>query len=215
MPVIYNYNGANGVEASIWRIEEELDYFRSAMYMYEEEKSEITGLSKRKLLEWFASRYLLHILSGWDYRGACLKDEYGKPYLSGSDHYISLSHSNDWIAAAASLQPVGVDIQLIVDKITRIAPKFARDMELDFVGGNEYILGLHYLWGAKESIYKAYGKGNLDFKNDIQINPFHVGSKIKTTATLELGETKMTFDIQAKQIQNYVLVLATDSTDPS
>ena len=211
MAIIYEYKGADEVEAAIWRIEEELDYFRSAMYLYEEEKDEIEGLSKRKLLEWFASRFLLHKLSGWDYRGACLKDDFGKPFLAGSGHFISLSHSNDWIAAAASLKPIGVDIQLIVGKISRIAPKFASKEELDFVEGSDYILGLHYLWGIKESIYKAYGKGNLEFKRNIKVSPFDVGPQIITTALLDFGNEQFNYNIQAKLIDNYVLVLATDN----
>jgi len=213
MPIFYNYRNDHGVEVSIWKLEEELDYFRSAMYLYEEEKEEIKGLSTRKLLEWYASRYLLHKLSGWDYRGACLKDGYGKPYLLGSKHYISLSHSNNWIAAAEGLPAVGVDIQLIVTKITRIAPKFAGEEELEFVEGDDNILGLHFIWGAKESIYKAYGKGNIDLRKNIRVAPFDITSQIRTTAVLTLENIRMTFDIQAQKLENYVLVLATDITD--
>lgn len=211
MPIVYYHKNEDGTAVSIWKLEEELDFFRSAMYLYEEEKAEIENLSSRKLLEWYASRYLLHKISGWDHRGPCLKDEHGKPYL-GNNFHISLSHSNDWIAAAASEPAIGIDVQIIVEKITRIAPKFASAKELEFLAGDNFILGLHILWGAKESIYKAYGKRGIDFKKHIKIKPFKVGKKVNTTAIFTLEGLEMKFNIYAEQLDNYVLVLATHIT---
>ena len=209
MPLDFSAKYNNDVAVSIWRLEEELDYFRSSMYLYEDELDEIDGLSERKLMEWYASRYLLYRMSGWDYRGPCLKDKHGKPYLEGSPLNISLSHSHDRIAAAVGPRQIGVDIQFIVKKITRIAPKFSSEKELQFVQGEHYILGYHFIWGAKESIYKAYGKRNIDFKKDIAIEPFSVNREIETTAALTLEDSRMYFYIHAKQLDDYVLVLAT------
>lgn len=208
MPIIYNHNDIFGSHVGIWRIEEELDYFRSSMYLYEHEREEIADLSSRKLLEWYASRFLLYKMTDDASRGACVKDEYGKPFIEGSDRYISLSHSNDWIAVASSKVAIGVDIQIIVDKITRIAHRIYSPEEIDSVEGDQYILGLHILWGAKESIYKAYGKRNLEFKKHIQIDSFVPGDEIETTGSLTLEDIHMSFIIKAYKIENFVLVYA-------
>ncbi|NNF36670.1 MAG: 4'-phosphopantetheinyl transferase superfamily protein [Saprospiraceae bacterium] len=208
MPLKYDHRDTFETHVGIWRIEEELDYFRSSMYLYEHEKEEIADLSSRKLLEWYASRYLLYKMTDDASRGACVKDEYGKPFIEGSDRFISLSHSNDWIAVAGSKVAIGVDIQIIVEKITRIAHRISSPEEIAFVEGEQYILGLHILWGAKESIYKAYGKRNLEFRKHIKIDPFIPGKEVETTGSLTLEDIHMSFIIKAFKIENFVLVYA-------
>ena len=32
---------------------------------------------------------------------------------------------------------------------------------------------LHILWGIKEAVYKAFGLGGIDFKNQISVHPFN------------------------------------------
>ncbi len=71
-------------------MDEELDFYRSAMYLYDGEREEIKNLSERKLYEWYASRYLLYKMHEDETRGPCVKDEYGKPFILGSPKYISL-----------------------------------------------------------------------------------------------------------------------------
>jgi phosphopantetheinyl transferase (holo-ACP synthase) len=105
-------------------------------------------------------------------RGACLKDKFGKPYLDGSDHFISMSHTLDFTAVIASLIPVGIDIQYMVEKIQRISNKFVREDEFLFIPEVDRNLYYHAIWGAKESMYKAYGKKELDFKNHMAVSPF-------------------------------------------
>lgn len=213
MPLIYNQSFENEGQVAIWRMDEELEFFQSSMYLYDQEKEEIKDLSYRKLQEWYASRYLLHLISGNEDRGACVKDNHGKPFIEGSPHHISLSHSGDWIAVAASLPRIGVDVQHLVMKITRIAHKFASSEELEYVEEGDYILGLHMIWGAKESMYKAYGKRNLDFKINMKVEPFKPGLDITTRGQLIIDDVEMSFLIHAQQIDKYVLVYAMEIVD--
>ena len=213
MPLIHDHRDIFDSHISIWRIDEELDFFRSSIYLYDSEVKEIAHLSQHKLLEWYSSRYLLYKMSDEEWRGPCVKDEHGKPFILGSDRYISLSHSNDWIAAGTSPHAIGVDIQIIVEKITRIAHRIYSPEEIRAVEGDDYILGLHVLWGAKESIYKAYGKRNLEFKKHIRIDPFEIKEEISTTASLILDDLQMSFIIKARKIENFVLVYAVEVVD--
>jgi phosphopantetheinyl transferase (holo-ACP synthase) len=63
----------------------------------------------------------------------------------------------------------GVDIQVYSPTVERIAARFlSSEEEKSFVKGNRNH-ALHILWGAKESMYKAYGKKKLEFRSHIFI----------------------------------------------
>lgn len=156
----------------IWQNQESDDFFLSGLQLYPSEIAEMVPLKSRKKTEWLSSRYVLHLLSERKFRGACLKDKYGKPYLDGSDHFISISHTLDYTAVIASRLSVGIDIQVVLEKIGRISHKFIRDDEFKFIPEIDKILYLHTIWGAKESMYKAYGKKELDFKHHMKVNAF-------------------------------------------
>lgn len=128
-------------------------------------------IGKRRI-EWLAGRKLLHEMSGRETRGVCLKDEFGKPYLEDSDYHISISHSHELVAVAAAPVSVGVDIQYLVEKIGRIAHKFVREEEAATILPETRLEHQHVIWGAKECLYKAYGRKQLDFLVHLQIEPF-------------------------------------------
>ncbi len=172
MPLLLHEKIKEGGEIGIWEINENIDFFQNHMILYPEEEKEVKKLSDRKKIEWMASRFLLHIMSGRRIRGACLKDSYGKPFLSGSRFHISMSHSGNRAAVIASPFKSGIDIQKRVEKITRIKHKFCTDSELAHLPEGREIEFLHYIWGAKESIYKAYGRRALDFKENMGLK-FH------------------------------------------
>lgn len=156
----------------IWKLDEVAEYFIQHLNLFDEELEEINILSERKRLEWLASRYLLHIMVGAEDRSPCLKDEFGKPYLSNSKHFISLSHSRNFVAVIMSDEPCGVDIQYLVPKIDRIAKRFMSLKELSELGMKSIIEKMHVYWGAKESIFKAYGRKSVDFKKHIFVHQF-------------------------------------------
>ena len=212
MPLITHKHISSDTEIGLWSIGESIDFFQDNLALYWEEINEMEMLSSRKAIEWYASRYLIHLMSGREQRGPCLKDEYGKPYLVGSTHNISFSHSHKMVAAIASKKEVGIDIQIQVEKITRIAKKFCSESEYNNLDKKYFIPSLHVIWGAKESIYKAYGRRNLDFKKDISIEAFEiVDGKIKTSARLNKNGNITYFNITGEIIEKYVLVYAIES----
>ena len=172
MPLIYTSDLITVGKLGVWKVEEDDSFFHNRLDVNDVEQNELDHLGIRKRKEWFSSRYLLHLLSEREIRGACLKDVFGKPYLENSDHHISISHSGDYTAVIASTSVVGVDIQRIVAKIERIAPKFISEVEANSVINPHQIECMHAIWGAKESMYKAYGKKELDFRKHIFVQPF-------------------------------------------
>lgn len=135
-----------------------------------EELDVLNTLSPRKQSEWMASRELLFQIAGLPERTACLYDDFGKPYLRDSKRFISISHSELWCAAMISDVACGVDIQVYNDTVSRIAPRFLSAEEQEMAAGfRQPVSGLHVLWGAKECLYKAYGKRKLGFREHIFI----------------------------------------------
>ena len=140
-----------------------------------EEMDFLCTLSPRKQSEWIASRELLYTIAGLPERIQCLYDDFGKPYLKDSDKHISISHSDLWCAAMISDVPCGVDIQVYNDTVRRIASRFLTAEDLSVIERSAHPLAtLHVLWGAKECLYKAYGKRKLGFREHIFIHPLDI-----------------------------------------
>jgi phosphopantetheinyl transferase len=136
--------------------------------LYEEELEMFNSFKndKRKR-EFLAARF---ILKNWFNCDEVIKyDANGKPYLQNK--FISISHSGNFVGLSFSSNQTGLDIECITPKITRVKHKFLNEKELGFVGNNLTIL--HFCWTIKEAIYKYFGLPGVDFKDDIQIQPFH------------------------------------------
>lgn len=209
MPITLKINIEPFGEIGIWTVTEDLDYFLSNLYIYDVERSGLANLKDRKLMEWLSSRYLLHIMSGRKNRGAIIKDEYGKPHLDESPFNISLSHSRDLTAIIASPYLVGVDIQYFVSKIGRIAHKFITPEEQKLIPSDKESLFQHFIWGAKESLFKAYGKGNVDFKKHLQITYMkEVDGNIIGSAKVIKQDFQEEFRLESIIFEDYILVYA-------
>jgi len=143
--------------------------------MSEREKEILHQLSPRKQSEWLASRELLYRIADLPERAECVYDDFGKPYLEGINKHISISHSSSWCAAMISDRSCGIDIQVYSDTVERIEKKFLSPGEIDQTDQLENRLHhLHILWGAKESMYKAYGKKKLEFRQHIFVRSIDV-----------------------------------------
>jgi phosphopantetheinyl transferase len=214
MPLVLNKRINSDTIISAWKITESINFFQERLIIHDEERSYLADLSDRRFLEWHASRYLLHLISNKNERISCLYDAYGKPYLSGSEMQISLSHSKDYVAAAISGNTIGVDIQCIVPKISRIKHKFLHDRELSDIDPEHEINQLHIFWGAKECLYKAYGRKKLEFKSDI-----HIASLSRSADTQILkgcvykGKYHKHFIIHHEKIESFILVYALENIE--
>ncbi len=144
--------------------------------LFEKEKYILSQLSPRKRSEWLASRELLFKIASLPERAECLYDDFGKPYLKGIDKNISVSHSELWCAAMVSDKPCGVDIQIYTDTVLRISNRFLSEEESrEIQKAKNKIHSLHLYWGAKECMYKAYGKRKLEFRSHIFVHSINTG----------------------------------------
>jgi 4'-phosphopantetheinyl transferase len=209
LPLIFHRNLRSTGELGLWKIEEEEDFFMDKLTLLPLELDLINATKGHRKLEWLASRWLLHQMSGRDIRGACLKNEFGKPYLENSFFEISISHSRELVSVIAAPQAVGIDIQKLVNKIESISHKFLREEEKASLSKKNYLEHLHVYWGAKEALFKAYGRKQLDFKQHIFIKPFAFNLRVgKCYGYVQKEDYYADFELRYEQIDDYILVYA-------
>jgi 4'-phosphopantetheinyl transferase len=160
----------------VWHITEEEAYFQKGVEITPEEAKDVSTLKELRHTEWWAVRWLLHRLTGVEKRIPLAKTAFSKPFfLDHPDLFCSLSHSQGIIGALVSDVNCGCDLQVFVEKMRRIAPRFLHEKEKKWIETFDLAVQMdlmHLFWTMKEALYKTYGLKELDFKKHIHIPPF-------------------------------------------
>lgn len=176
MPLFKNLQVNPTTQVLIWKITEPLDELRDKVLLTTNSSIRLQSMKSVLHQQGFLSiRFLLNEIGCDD--SDLLYDEYGKPHLKDG-RYISITHSFTYtgIIVSESL-PVGIDIEKQRDKIVKIAHKFTLlDSYKETFNQQELIRKLTVVWGAKESLYKIYGKKKLLFLHHIFIDDFDINS---------------------------------------
>ncbi|WAA10278.1 4'-phosphopantetheinyl transferase family protein [Fervidibacillus albus] len=89
--------------------------------------------------------------------------KYGKPFLANDRNvHFNVSHSGEWIVAAFSDEPVGIDIEKIEPIEEVVVQNVLRDEEFNrfqIVSPESREQFFYHLWTVKESFIKLIGKG--------------------------------------------------------
>ncbi|HVZ55327.1 MAG TPA: 4'-phosphopantetheinyl transferase superfamily protein [Chitinophagaceae bacterium] len=167
MPIFFQHVVSESTRLGIWKIEETEAFFRGNVPQHRD----VTHPHKR--LQHLAGRFLLQFLFPDFPYGLVRIADTRKPYLPGDQYHFSISHCGDYAAAIVSRDHrVGIDIEIPVDKIARIAHKFlSGDEQIRF--GEASHRELTRLWSAKESVFKWYGNGGVDFREMIRVDRIH------------------------------------------
>ena len=194
----------------IWQIAEEEVFFRDDLPLSVQEEAEWALHKGIRRLEWLAGRWLLHKLSGSAQRMPLAKDAFSKPFFPDDAGVLcSLSHSKGIVAALllSGAEPgisIGCDIQVLVEKMPRIAPKFLSAAEMNFVlqhSQAEQFDLFHAFWTAKESLYKAYGLKELDFSDHIRVHDFEWSdNRTDATGTIRKGDFQQHFSLHIEKM---------------
>jgi len=206
MAIAYRQQVDDDTEFAIWKIEEEADELYNQLQLDEQEKAyyEKLKIGKRNL-HWLGTRVLLRKMLRTDEYIDCKIDAHGKPYLVNLPYHISLSHSFDYAAVMISTKPVGIDIEQIKEKVERIAHKFMRSEELDFLDEQQKINQLYVCWCAKEAVYKCYGQKEVSFVNNILLEPFHFEGHGFVDAHLRKGDVNKSYEVGYLQYHDYMI----------
>ena len=209
MAVVFSKNISEQCILTLWKIEEEADFFLKYLHIKEENLATCSNATHpAKQLEWLASRtcvkYTVELLEH-NYHGI-EKDEYNNPYLPKIQGFVSLSHTNEYAVAVVNLgEEVGIDIEKISEKLNRVAHKFLSEKEHLHTG--EDLLKMCIYWCAKESLYKWYGKKNLSFKDNIFIEPFEGNPTLVKGAIFIDGILKTQHQLEVFYVENYVVTV--------
>lgn len=180
MPLFYQQYINQHTKLAIWKIEESEMFFLQTVPI----QQEITHPHKR--LQHLAGRYLLrYLFPDFPYEEILIANT-RKPYLANEAFHFSISHCKDYAAAIVSTKErVGIDIEISQEKINKISHKFTtfeevsklRKIVLERENTQLQNDTLTLIWCCKETMFKWYGLGNIDFKTmlklDVKDNTIH------------------------------------------
>lgn len=207
MALVYQRQLDDKTAFAIWKIEESADDLYSRLQLNGQEKAYVESLNNGKRnLHWLSTRVLLREMLNTGKYIDCRVDEHGKPFLANFPHQISLSHSFDYAAVMISEdKPVGIDIELVKEKIERIENKFLCDDEIAFIDPAHRIDHLYICWCAKEAVYKLQGKRNVSFKDHIRLQPFPYAKQGEFPAILEADQECKRFVVHYESFYDYMI----------
>ena len=200
MPIIDDLNLPPKTRVVIWEINESLQNLESKIVLSEnslkllnQKKSEI---QKKQFL---AIRNIFKLLSIKD--NEVKYDKAGKPIFS-QNKALSISHSGNYAAVIMSDHSVGIDIEIINDRILKIKSKYL-ETDLNYPSELNTETSLIY-WNIKESVFKAVDKSRIDFKKNILVPPLDI--KKNVVKSWYINDDKIySFDTRFKISKKYTL----------
>lgn len=169
MPVFYEHiNGFTKI--AIWRIAEEKNFFLEKVPLQREithPHKQLQHLAGRYLLQYLYPDFPFHLI---EIAPDSSRDR--KPFLPNEAYHFSISHCGDYAAVIISKNNrVGIDIELVTEKVERIKHKFLNAEELNNIQHSTLdTQQLTLLWCCKEAVFKWYGNREVDFKNNIHLH---------------------------------------------
>lgn len=157
---------------AVWKIEEDESFFLDKLSI------PVPVSHPVKRLQHLAGRYLLSYLFPDFQVNKIVISNSLKPILPDHSYHFSISHCDNYAAAIVSkTMNVGIDVETVTERVLRIQHKFLNDEELNSLldlNKTELMNQLTVLWGAKEAMYKWWGKGDVDFREVLQTQPFEL-----------------------------------------
>ncbi|MBE0646798.1 MAG: 4'-phosphopantetheinyl transferase superfamily protein [Bacteroidales bacterium] len=173
MPVIYTRLINPKTKLIVWHCTEDADLIYSQLDLVQEDEAIYATIrNQNRKLQWLACRMALSHLMQTKAIGIRY-DEHGKPFLISGEAEISFSHTGKYGAAICSTNSaVGIDLEQVREKISRVEERFLSPDELTMASGEDRMKKLTLFWAVKEALYKINGKPDLDMQHDICIESF-------------------------------------------
>jgi 4'-phosphopantetheinyl transferase EntD len=174
MPQIFRKDLPNDGIVAVWKITESTDELFKNLQLKNEELIKVRNFSldKRKQ-EFLAVRCLLKQILNHDAEVNYLAS--GKPVLSNSHYYISISHTKGYAAVALSKSPFsGIDIEYPSERVNRVYQRFVSEKEQAFIPEDQKLIYYTLIWCLKETMYKLFDDCNIIFNQHFQCAPFTI-----------------------------------------
>ena len=207
MPLYKTIRVNDFTKVFVWKIEESLEDLTVGIQLTEPSKKRVDTMKSVLHQQGFMS--IRQLLKQAGYVDADVYyDAFGKPHLK-DNNYLSITHSFTFTAIIISeKKPVGIDVEKQRDKIVKIAHKFTPIEEYNTIANHEALVSkLTIVWGAKESLYKIYGKKKLRFLHHIYIEDFSF-IDTKTTGVIKYEGHVSTHNIHFLEFEGFACVYA-------
>lgn len=207
MPLYKTIIVNNATKVLIWKIEESFEELSFGIHLTNKNQERLDAMKSKLHQRGFLS--IRHLLKKVGLVDADLYyDEFGKPHLKNGK-YISITHSFTFTGIIISDDvPVGIDIEMQRDKILKIAHKFTPFQEYKTIANHTALISkLTIVWGAKEALYKIYGKKKLRFLEHIYIEDFKFENETTSGQIDYNGETN-TYQVCFLEFENFTCVYA-------
>ena len=207
MPLYKTINVNKNTKVLIWKISESFEELSIGIDLTENSQNRVDNMKSELHQRGFLS--VRHLLKEVNLNDSDLfYDEFGKPHLKNGKH-ISMTHSFTFSGIIVSNEiPVGIDIEMQRDKILKIAHKFTPFQEYKTIANHSALISkLTIVWGAKESLYKIYGKKKLRFLENIYIEDFKFDSG-ETTGTINYDGEKNSYHVYFLEFEGFTCVYA-------
>ncbi|MVO08940.1 4-phosphopantetheinyl transferase [Flavobacterium sp. TP390] len=189
----------------LWKIEEEFIALFRQVSLKDTSLARLESMKSESHQKGFlAVRMLLQHLGYTDFD--LFYDAFGKPHLKDGKH-ISISHSNDFSAVLISDALMGIDLEILKDKIVTIAPRFMDVNHLENLNQLDKIKKATVVWGIKESIFKIKNEKGISFPKHIFEEAFRLTDK-RGLAQLKFNDLTEEYCFQFEFVDNYALVCA-------
>lgn len=191
----------------IWKIEESIDELQKNISLTDANRERLEGMRSELHQKGFlAIRHLFKEVGLQD--DDVIYDDFGKPHLKNGK-FISITHSFTFTAIIISDDyHVGIDIEKQRDKILKIAHKFTPLSEYRTIANEDALIRkLTIVWGAKESLYKIYGKKKLLFLHHIYVEDFRLDND-KTTGEIRFEGNQTPYNIEYMEFEGFTCVYA-------
>lgn len=200
MPIHQHKNIQNHVKLGIWKVNETLDDLTK---LAQEKGINLNNIPKSKnesrVKQWLATRLLLHHFLPDTHINY---NEKRKPFLSNGWN-ISISHSGDFVAIIINeKENCGIDIEKISNKVEKIKHKFLNETDLKNITSEQ---DLTLYWGAKEALYKYYGKKEVLFIENLFIEDFSPTKNI-FNGIIDMPDLKTKLNMAWEKIEDCILV---------
>jgi 4'-phosphopantetheinyl transferase len=190
----------------VWEITEDYDSLYGMVDLATVEKVKLDSFKNiSRKVEWLSVRALVKNMMGKDTR--ILYSAENKPFVRGNTHNISISHSNNLTAVLISSDKrVGIDLEYMSGKISKVADKFINERERITTRPEmkKYHLYLH--WCAKEAMYKICDKQDINFRDGLTIAPFDPDEHGFMKGHVMNGNGEEDLELEYLQHDNYALV---------
>jgi phosphopantetheinyl transferase len=183
MPLVRSIQNAE-LSLGLWEITEEHFFFEQAI------PYRAVATNPGQQLQQLASRMVLNALQPSFPFGQIQLNPAGKPFFPEGIQF-SISHTRGFAAGIISAEtPVGIDIEYISPRVLKIEKKFLNPQEyalLAPLSEQDRIVFSSLFWSIKETVYKCWGNGGVDFTEQIRIQSF--SNHDHGTAAIQFGQS--------------------------